>query len=233
MSVNEVYDCLLDLVRKRRTIRRFRSDPVPDGYIEKIIEVARWAPSGFHTQPWEFVVIRKKEVRDAIVAAIDRHSPPITNPARSDSFAASPQQTFRDAPVFIILLADWRAKVGLPGHPKEKNTRVIGLYNSSLANAFLYMHLAAASLGLASQWYTGTSHPATEQEIRTIIGIPESLTIYDMMVLGYPASPPNPKEVRPLNEIIHHDDCGPQDFRTNEQVISDAEKTWAWCMAQH
>jgi nitroreductase len=233
MSENEVYDCLLDLVRKRRTIRQFKPDPVPDGYIEKIIEVARWAPSGFHTQPWEFVVVKKKEVKDAIVAALDRHCPPITNTARYGNAPASPRRSFRDAPVFIFLLADWRAKIGLPGHPKENDTRVTSLYSSSLANAFLYMHLAAASLGLASQWYTATSRPDAERAIRTIIGIPEPLTIYDMMVLGYPASPPNPKEVRALGEIIHYDDCGSQDFRTDEQVIADAEKTWAWCMAEH
>lgn len=233
MSENEVYDCLLDLVRKRRTIRQFKPDPVPDGYIEKIIEVARWAPSGFHTQPWEFLVVKKKEVKDAIVAALDWHSPPITSSAGDDSAPASPRRSFRDAPVFIFLLADWRAKVGLPGHPREVNARVTGLYNSSLASAFLYLHLAATSLGLASQWYTATSRPETEQAIRNIIGIPEPLTIYDMMVLGYPAATPNPKEVRELGEIIHYDDCGPQDFRTDGQVIADAEKTWNWCMNEH
>jgi len=42
------YDGLLELVKKRRSIRRFKPDPIPDGYIEKIIEVARWAPSGFN-----------------------------------------------------------------------------------------------------------------------------------------------------------------------------------------
>jgi len=46
------YDMLLQLVQKRRNIRRFKRDPVSDEVIEKIIEVARWAPSDFTTQPW-------------------------------------------------------------------------------------------------------------------------------------------------------------------------------------
>ena len=75
------YDCLLDLVKKRRTVRHFKSTPVPDDYITKIIEAARWAPSGFNTQPWEFVVIKKPEIHDKIVAALDRHGPPIQNPS--------------------------------------------------------------------------------------------------------------------------------------------------------
>jgi 5,6-dimethylbenzimidazole synthase len=110
---------------------------------------------------------------------------------------------------------------------------VKNIYNSSLASAFLYMHLAATSLGLASQWYTAASRPEAEHEIRNIIGFPESLSIYDMMVLGYPAASPNPKELRSLKDVIHFDACGPQDFRTDEQVLADTRETWDWCMSQH
>ena len=60
------YEDLLELVKKRRTIRKFKTDPVPDEYIGKIIEVARWAPSGFNTQPWEFIVIRDKALREEL-----------------------------------------------------------------------------------------------------------------------------------------------------------------------
>lgn len=231
MSQNE-YEMLLDLVKRRRTIRKFKPDPLPDGCIEKIIEVARWAPSGFHTQPWEFVVIKDKQVKDAVINILDRNVPPITKQSDHD-LPDSPRRSYRDAPVFILLLADWRAKIGLPGHPTEKNPMVTGVYQSSLASAFLYMHLAAASLGLASQWYTAASRPEAESEIRRIIGFPEALSIYDMMVLGYPAATPSVKELRSLREVIHYNNCGPQDFRTDEQVIRDAEKTWDWCMSEH
>jgi nitroreductase len=161
------YDRLLDLAKKRRTVRKFKPDPLPEGYVEKIIEVARWAPSGFHTQPWEFVVIKNKEVKDAIIKVIDRYAPPITSTEPGKELTAAPQSSFRDAPVFIILLADWRAKIGLPGHPTEKTQIVTNIYNSSLASAFLYMHLAAASLGLASQWYSAVSRPEAEREMNT------------------------------------------------------------------
>ena len=60
MADTALYDTLLQVAQKRRNNRKFKSDPIPDGYIEKIIDVARWAPSGFHTQPWGFV---PKEVR--------------------------------------------------------------------------------------------------------------------------------------------------------------------------
>jgi nitroreductase len=232
MAENE-YNQLLSLVQRRRTVRKFKSDPVPDGCIEKIVEIARWAPSGFHTQPWEFLVIQKREVREAIVKILDKHAPSITKSGSESESSAAPHGSFRDAPVFIILLADWRAKVGLPGHPTEVNPLVSTIYTSGLASAFLYLHLAATSLGLASQWYTAASRPQPEKEIRELIGFPESLTIYDMMVLGYPAVQPGPKELRDLAGMIHYDACGIQDFRSDEQVRADARKTWEWCMAEH
>jgi nitroreductase len=57
------YESLLELVKTRRSIRRFKPDPVPDEYIDKIIEVARWAPSGYNTQPWDFVIIKDKKLK--------------------------------------------------------------------------------------------------------------------------------------------------------------------------
>lgn len=227
-SISE-YGVLLNLVRNRRSIRQFRPDPIPDGYVSKIIEVARWAPSAFHTQPWEFVVIKNEVIRNRIVDALEQHAPAIKDPAKE----SVQRNSFKDAPVFIILLCDWRAAVGLPGHTHQNKEHVANLYCSSLANAFLYMHLAAAALGLASQWYTAASHPEAEHAIREIVGIPQDLTIYDMMVVGYEANPPDPKIVRDLDEVTHYDDCGAHDFRTDVEVKEYAEKTRAWCISQH
>ena len=228
VSVNQ-YDFLLNLVKKRRTIRQFKSDQVPDEYITKIIEVARWAPSAFHTQPWEFIIIKNEDIKNKIVAALEQHGPPIKDPVKE----SLQRKSFKDAPVFILLLYDWRASVGLPGHTHENKAHVTNLFCSSLASAFLYMHLAAAALGLASQWYTATSRPEAERAIKEIIGIPEALTIYDMVVVGYEANPPNHKIARDIDEMVHYDNCGVQDFRTDEEVTDYAQKTKAWCMSQH
>ncbi len=55
------YENLLELVKERRSIRKFKPDPIPDEYVDKIIEAARWAPSGGNSPPWEFIVIKKQE----------------------------------------------------------------------------------------------------------------------------------------------------------------------------
>jgi len=46
-----------EVVKSRRAIRKFKPDPIPDETIEKILDVARWAPSGGNAQPWEFIVV--------------------------------------------------------------------------------------------------------------------------------------------------------------------------------
>lgn len=225
-----LYDNLLELAKKRRTNRRFKSDPIPDGYIEKIIDVARWAPSGFHTQPWEFIAVTEKDVRDKVVEILDRLGSPLKNP-NADDIAHS--ASFRDAPVFIFTLCDWRTYIGLPGNMEKDNPRVASVFCSSMASAFLLMHLAATSLGLSSQWYSAAGRQHVEEEIRALIGIPDDLKIYELMILGYPAEPPVLKEVRALKDMLHYNICGPDDFRSDEQVKADAAKTKAWCISVH
>ena len=116
------YESFLELVKQRRSIRRFRPDPIPDDYVDKIIEAARWAPSGFNTQPWEFVVVKKKELKDSIIEFVrDYHRANFKNiePTR-ESWQKDPfrikggQLDWRAASVFILLIGDTRTKLGLP-----------------------------------------------------------------------------------------------------------------------
>ena len=55
------YGSLLSLIKKRRSIRRYEPEPVPMEDVMKVLDAARWAPSGDNSQPWEFVVIRDPE----------------------------------------------------------------------------------------------------------------------------------------------------------------------------
>ena len=54
---------LLDLAKARRSVRRYRPDPVPNELVEQVLEAARWAPSGMNMQPWEFVIVTDEELR--------------------------------------------------------------------------------------------------------------------------------------------------------------------------
>jgi nitroreductase len=86
---------LLEAIRTRRAIRKFKPESVPPELIEKMLEAARWAPSSVNSQPWEFIVITDPEIKQKI----------------SQSFNFGP--FLNDAPLAIAVVAD-RLKTALP-----------------------------------------------------------------------------------------------------------------------
>lgn len=218
------YEDFLTLVKTRRSIRRFKPEPVPNELIEKMIDAARWAPSGFNSQLWEFVVIKSQGLREEIGAAIGgalqeifKNAPPPGAPR--DTGRKKIVMGWQEAPVFILVFGDTRVRACSPIPPvKTDDEKWKSVFQASLACAYQYAALAATSLGLGSQWVSAVGIPSVEAKIKTILGIPDPLKIFDMLALGYPDMEPPPKAVRPLEEIIHYDACGAEAFRTDEQV---------------
>jgi nitroreductase len=70
---------LSEVIKGRRSVRRFRPEPVPRDVIEKILELAQWAPSGMNRQDWRFIVVEgvKKEALLKITATAFDHFKPI------------------------------------------------------------------------------------------------------------------------------------------------------------
>ena len=213
------YDSYLELVKKRRSIRKFKPEPIPDEYVDKIIEAARWAPSGANSQPWEFIVIKKQELRDRIIELINEHN----NFMRKIEVVREPELRFKwspagyvRAPVFIILCGDTRTKDAYPLHTTLH--RGSSHFTSSLASTFLYMNLAATSLGLGAQWVSAIAHPYVQSFTKDLLGVPKELEFYDMMAVGYPDTEPKPRLVRAKEEMVHHDYYDKTKFRTEQEV---------------
>ncbi|OGO44591.1 MAG: hypothetical protein A2137_02235 [Chloroflexi bacterium RBG_16_58_8] len=236
------YASFLDLVKNRRTIRRFKPDPVPDEDVDKIIEAARWAPSGYNMQPWEFVIIKDKRLKDAIVGWVhDYHKLIMKTESAREPWqrvprrpSRDPEKDYRVAPVFIILLGDTRTLKGLPTAMRYDAERRQTIHTSSLANAYLYMNLAATTLGLATEWVSSVATAYPQCLVKDLLGIPAELEIYDMMALGYPAYRlTSRKLMRDKARMVHHDYCGPEDFRTDEEVNDFIKRARTWTTANH
>ena len=110
-------DEFLELVKKRKSIRRFKSVPIPDEYTEKILEAARWAMSGANGQPWEFIVVKDDETRNKIARAYveaRKEYYPIemtrVEALRHPGLARPPVSPpgLKDAPVLIVVCGDKR-----------------------------------------------------------------------------------------------------------------------------
>ena len=233
------YEAFLELIKNTRSIRRFKPEPIPDEYVDKIIEAGRWAPSAGNSQPWEFIVVKKEELRDSIVKIIMEQNVfsakmELTREPEQRFYgqAGPPEQLhYRDAPVFIILCGDPRAKEAFPLNIVLQ--RGESMFLSSLANAFLFMHMAATTLGLGSQWVSSIGNPFAQSLIKDLLGIPRELVLYDMLAVGYPAAEPTPRFMRDKEEMIHYDYYDKTKFRTDEAVRDFLSKTKAWLTARH
>lgn len=82
------YEDCIGFLKSRRSIRRFKQDPVGDDLVLKILDVARFAPSAKNRQPWEFVVVKDPEVRGRL-AGIHVYASPL-----------------RGAPLAIVVVGD-------------------------------------------------------------------------------------------------------------------------------
>jgi nitroreductase len=218
------YQDFLKLVRERRSIRTFTADPVPDEMVDQVIEAGRWAPSGTNTQPWEFIVVRDQEMKDRMAGFVKAvmylaHEVELTRPEDLQWPSAARPVTdpgWKDAPVLIVVCGDQRTKNSYPLFAQL--TRRDSIFASSLASAFLYMALAAKSLGLGSHWASATSHPLAMPLIMEALGIPDDFFIYDTMALGYPAVQPKPRIVRAREDMTHHEHYDRTKYRSDTQI---------------
>lgn len=233
------YKTVVELVKNTRSTRRFKPDPIPDEFIDQIIEVARWAPSGFNQQPWDFVVVKNKELKDKIVEICRAGgAQSVQMEIARESWQKGPKwepvKEYNDysiAPVFILLCGDTRTKEGLPMSLRYNPDRLQHTFISGLANAFMYMHMTATALGLGSQWVSASGTSYSQCMIKLLLGIPKELEIYDMLVLGYPAVKPRPKLLKDKTKTVHYDYCGPESFRTDDEVRDFIRKARNWNIA--
>ncbi|MBI4334697.1 MAG: nitroreductase family protein [Chloroflexi bacterium] len=218
-------ESLRQLVRTRRSVRAFKADPIPDGHVEQIIEVARWAMSGANAQPWEFVIVKDAGLRGKIFDLYrdnKKHSealeltliPELRHP-QAGIFRGG-GDAFKNAPVIIVVAGDPRTYLA---------TSVIGrtlsgkkTFHMNMGNVTFLVHLAAASLGLGAQWVSA-GH-SWEGSLKTLLGIPEMFTVPQIVPIGYPDRPAGVSYRRETREIVHHDRYDMSKYRSDEEVIA-------------
>jgi nitroreductase len=169
---------LFDAIKGRRSIRAFKSKEVPPETVEKLIEAATLAPSAGNIQPWEFIIVRKPEIKQELVEA------------------ALNQQYIGEAPVVIVVCAnETRSSAGYGVRGKT-------LYCiQDTAAAIQNIHLAAYSFGLGTCWIGAFN----EEEAREILKIPEGVRPVAMIPVGYAGKSPSPRRRRAMKDIVHYE----------------------------
>lgn len=154
---------VLEAIRKRRSIRRFRPDPVPREILETLVDAARLAPSGMNIQPIEFVIVDDPEVAAKVFPLLlwAGYITPKGNPPPGEEPKA-----------YIVNLINPKTNPRTPKH--------------DVAAAAENIHLAAVSMGLGTCWVGSVNRP----ELAKVLGIPKDYEIDTVIALGYPAESP-------------------------------------------
>lgn len=171
---------LVEAIKERRSVRKFKPDAIPKETIEKIIELAMWAPSGMNRQEWIFIVVQgplKDELLKIFSLAFESFRPRLEK-----AFADKPKiietmrvffQNYGGAPVFILGYAGKTAGGQWDTH--------------STAAAIQNLLLAAHAEGLGAVWTDGIL--VKEEEINALMGI-EGKKLVAVVPLGIPDEVP-------------------------------------------
>jgi len=172
-EVSSTVDPLINVIKTRRTIRRFKKDAkVPREVIERILDVARWSPSGSNAQEWRFIVITDEK----LLKAMKMFSP----------------GWLGEAPIAIVLCAD-----------KDRSYKVAGtlgrdkMYLIDVGIVVQTIALLAHAMGLGTNIIMSFSQEAMSE----LLNVPRNWEVVVIMAIGYPDEAPKPPPRVPLSEL--------------------------------
>jgi nitroreductase len=194
-------------IMERRSIRKYKSDPVPEEMLQELMEAARLAPSGTNQQPWRFIVVKNQEVKEQIQAA------------------AFNQKFLSQAPVLLVCCADLttyafntRKRVqelvdagvfgpeAFESYPNIDSPKDAATLKAFVPHAMLNVAIAmenialrAVSLGLG----TCIVQLMKAKKISEILQLPEHLIITALMPLGFPDQHPPLRPRVSVEEIVY------------------------------
>lgn len=167
---------IFQVIRDRRSIRKYKDTPVEHEKIEQILDAARLAPSWKNCQCWRFLVLTDADKRAKLLNAF-----PDGNPGK---------KAIAMAPVVIVVCAD-------PGESDVENG--IDYFVADTAIAFEHLCLAAHALGLGTCWMGWYD----EEQIKVALALPDGIRIVGLTPLGYPDQEPAARPRKALAEISY------------------------------
>jgi len=168
---------ILEVIKSRRSIRRYKNDPVPDEALETVLEAVRWSPSWANTQCWEIVVVKEPKERTELAGTLPKGNPAVSS--------------MMNAPIVLVLCGI----KGVSGYYKGQAATEKGDWLMfDLGIAMQTLCLAAHAQGLGTVVVGMFDH----RKAAEILKIPQNIELIAMTPLGYPETPgraPRRKEV--------------------------------------
>jgi nitroreductase len=199
----------LNILKTRRSVRRFLPDLVPKSHIEMMITAASWAPSGTNKQNWEFIVVDSKQTREKMKDAVEsfvRESAGrimLTDAKKAFQSYALHFSFFGEAPLVIAVV-----KKPYESAAQKILTRYKILAAKSSAGeqgpaaAIENLLLMAHILGYGACWMTGPL--IARNELENILGITSPDELMAIVPIGLPAEVPKPTKRKAISEFTRY-----------------------------
>ncbi len=167
-----------DVVRRRRSIRRYRREPVPEDVVWRLLHNAHRAPTAGNKQPQEFVVVRDEGLKRRLAVA-----------ANDQSFVA-------EAPLVVVVCADAGRSAARYG---RRGYEFYSVIDASCVCMILLLSVANEGLGAC---FVGAFDDA---QVSRVLGLPEGVRPIGIFPIGYPAEEPVKRPHIPLEKVVHMD----------------------------
>jgi len=167
---------LMEAIKTRRSVRRYRQTPIPEGLLKEVLNAARLAPSAENAQPWRIVVVMDEQTKLRLAAA------------------SNGQKFIAEAPAVLAMC----------GVPDEAFPAIGGYMNAhviDVAVALDHLTLAAHVNGLGTCWIGAFK----EEKVKEILGIPEDVRVVALTPLGYPAEVPERTPRKNLEDLVMYE----------------------------
>ena len=202
------YDQLLEVLRSRRSVRRFTNEPLPEGCLEQLAEAARWAPSAGNRQSWRLLAVSDPDLIRRLGEAVREKVAEIRGDLRSNAVRSvgtylDAFSHFTGAPV--VLAFTHRGGPDLLQAMRQSRTATKGLDPeasalASVSAAIENLLLAAHALGLGACWMTGPL--LAEEELSSLLEVPPGWRLSALVPVGWPAEQPDPPPRRPVERFL-------------------------------
>lgn len=204
-------DAVYRVIRERRDVRRFKSEPIPEDALQRILTAAMQAPSVGYSQPWNFILIRDLEVRRRVHGAFQKaneEAKGLFEGERGEKYASLKLEGILESALNICVTCD-RKRFG-PAVLGRTCQPDMDLYSAVCAVQNLW--LSARSEGVGVGWVSIIK----PEELASLMGLPEGVVPIAYLCVGYPeffASEPELKTSGwlpkvPFSELVYRDQWG-------------------------
>jgi coenzyme F420-0:L-glutamate ligase/coenzyme F420-1:gamma-L-glutamate ligase len=202
-EVQMILPDILEFIRTRRSIRRYKPEPISQETILELLDISRYAANAHNAQPFRFIVVVDKSLKKRLIEAMgSRYAADLKQDGISDlkikKLVSFSNARFLEAPVLVLTCLTMEDMDRYPDEARQGCEYTMAV--QSVANSIQNLLLIAHSKGLGANWYCAPLFcPDT---VKSILKLPEDYIPQAFITLGIPDETPPPVKRKPLEQIV-------------------------------